>query len=48
MPPHPTAMTMTAATKPRHERPIAGFVLRDGDISTAIGDALKSRSNSWK
>src|SRR4030081_3488370 len=39
-PPHPTAMTTTAAIRPRHERPIAGLDLRDGGISTAIGDAL--------
>src|ERR1700716_650759 len=39
-PPHPTAMTTTAGIRPRHERPIAGLDLRDGGISTAIGDAL--------
>jgi hypothetical protein len=40
MPPHPTAITTTAAIRPRHERSIAGLDLRDGGISTAIGGAL--------
>src|SRR5258705_7983355 len=48
MPPHPTAMATTAAIRPRHARAIAGLDWRDGDIWTAIGDALISRSNSWK
>jgi pimeloyl-ACP methyl ester carboxylesterase len=39
---------MTVAIRPRQERSIAGLDLRDGGVSTAIGDALKSRSNSWK
>ena len=41
MPPHPTAAATTAAIRPRQERPVAGLDLRESDISTAIGDALK-------
>jgi hypothetical protein len=41
-------MATTAAVRPRHARAFAGLDWRDGDIWTAIGDALISRSNSWK
>jgi hypothetical protein len=40
MPPHPTAITTTAAIRLRHERRVAGLDLREVEFSTAIGDAL--------
>jgi hypothetical protein len=41
MPPQPTAAATAAAIRPRQGRPFAGPDLRDGDISTAIDDALR-------
>src|SRR6187549_895620 len=41
MPPHPTATATRAAIRLRHRRPGAAPNLREDDVSTAIGDALK-------
>src|SRR3979490_3241294 len=42
-PPHPTAAATMAAIRLRHARPVAALELRESNISTAIGDALKPR-----
>src|ERR1700676_5121718 len=46
--PHATAATTAAATKPLHQPALAGLDVRKDNISSAIGNALKRRSNSCK